>query len=131
MIGIDSNILINILRNKDFTFRLKEHINEDLCTSEIVVYEILYGLHAAHNISEKRFGEFYALLDSFTHIFPIDRRASMYAARIAGNLSKSGQTIEHRDALIAGSLIASGCKKFITENIKDFERIRELEIVRF
>jgi predicted nucleic acid-binding protein len=131
MIGIDSNILINVLRNKDVIAKLKMYANEDLCTSEIVVYEIFYGLYAAQHFNENRINEFYAILDTFTHIFPIDRRASVYAAKIAGNLSKTGNTIDHRDALIAGSLIVNGCNKFITENVKDFEKIKELEIVKF
>ena len=130
MIGIDSNILINILRNKTFAIRLEKYSAEDLCTSEIVVYEILFGVFASQQFSEQKLREFYAVLDTFTHIFPIDRKVSLYAAKIAGRLSKSGQTIEHSDALIAGSLLANGCNKFITENVKDFERIKELEIIK-
>lgn len=129
MIGIDSNILIGILRNKDFAAKLKEYSNEDLCTSEIVVYEILYGLYAAEHFSDRRLKEFYSILDTFTHIFPIDRKTVVYAARIAGTLSKAGQSIEHRDALIAGSLIVNGCRNIITGNVKDFEKVKELKII--
>lgn len=130
MLGIDSNILIDILRNRAAGVKLKEYEKEDLCTSEIVVYEILYGFYASQYFSNQKREEFEAILDTFTYIFPIDRRASFHAAQIAGILSKQGQTIEHSDALIAGSLLANGCKRFLTKNVKDFERISGLEIVR-
>ncbi len=130
MIGVDSDVLINILRNKDFIVKLEKYSNEDLCTSEIVVYEIIYGLYAASYFNEKKAKEFYSILDTFTHVFPIDRKSAVYAAKIAGMLSKAGDSIEHRDALIAASLIVNGCRRFITGNVKDFEKIKELEIIK-
>ncbi len=131
MLGVDSSVLIDVLRNKAVASKLQEYSAENLCTSEIVAYEILYGLYASKQFSEQRLKEFEAVLDSFTHVFPLERGASVLAAQIAGKLSRLGQTIEHSDALIAGTLLANGCRKFLTKNIKDFERIRELEVVKF
>ncbi len=129
MIGIDSNILIDLLRRKESFLKLNKYEAEDFCTSEIVVYEILYGIYAAHYDSDKKLKEFNAILDTFSYIFPIDSKASQKAAEIAGKLSRSGQTISHTDALIAGSLLANGCMNFITKNKKDFEKIKELKIL--
>ncbi|MBI2581414.1 type II toxin-antitoxin system VapC family toxin, partial [Candidatus Woesearchaeota archaeon] len=68
-------------------------------------------------------------IDAFSYVFPIERKASTLAAKIAGRLAKAGQTIQHSDALIAGSLLANGCKKLLTKNIKDFERVPGMEVV--
>ncbi len=131
MIGVDSSTLIDLLRNRPPAGILRYLSEEDqLCTSEIVVYEVLCGIYSARHSTEQRIKEFTAILDSFTFIFPIGRASSVKAAQLAGHLSKAGQTIGHADALIAGNLLANGCRKFITKNVKDFERIKELELVK-
>lgn len=131
MIGVDSSTVIDLLRNKLSASSLNELSKDDrLCTSEVVVYEVLCGIYSAQHSAEQRLKEFAAILDSFTFIFPVERATSIKAAQLAGKLSKSGQTIGHTDALIAGSLLANGCKRFITKNVKDFERIKELELVK-
>ncbi len=131
MIGIDSNVLIDVLRNKSSISKLKDLPPEEMCTSEIVVYEIFYGIFASREFGEQQAKQFEAILDVFTHIFPIERKASVKAAMIAGKLSKSGNTIQHTDALIAGSMLANGCSRFLTRNVKDFERIKELDVVAY
>lgn len=129
MIGVDSSVLIDILRGKSSAGKLQHYSEGGLCTSEIVVYEILYGLYASNQFSHEKVGEFEAVIDTFDYVFPVERNASVIAAKIAGRLSKQGQTIQHSDALIAGSLLANGCKKFMTKNKKDFERVKELELI--
>lgn len=130
MIGIDSSVLIDILRNKETAAKIHDYADEDFCTSEIVIYEILYGIYASRTGNERKLKEFMAVLDTFTHIFPVNRKVSLRAAQIAGKLSREGKTISHTDTLIAGSLLVNGCTKFMTANIKDFERIKELELIR-
>ena len=129
MIGVDSSVLIDLLRNRNLATKLDT--NEDLCTSEIVVYEILFGIHASQHFSDKKLKEFEAILDTFAYVFPIERKASALAAKIGGKLSKAGQTVQHTDILIAASLLASGCSKLVTKNTKDFSRIEGLEIMVF
>ena len=129
MLGVDSSILVDVLRNRDAA-KLEKLSAEDLCTSEIVVYELLYGIYANKHFSEQKLRELWAVLDTFTYIFQIERKTSIMAAQIAGKLSKAGQTIGDADALIAGNLLANGCTRFITKNVKDFERIKELKLVK-
>ena len=131
MIGVDSSVIIDLLRNKLPERTLRELSQEDqLCTSEIVVYEVLCGIYSAQHSTEQRLKEFTAILDSFTFIFPVERATSVRAAQIAGRLSKSGLTAQHNNILIAGSLLANGCKRFFTKNVKDFERVKELELIK-
>lgn len=129
MLGIDTNIVIQILRSRESVEKLQLLHTEDLCTCEVVVYELLYGVHKARLFSAQRLKEIEAILDTFVYIFPLDRRASLLAAEIAGELTKSGRMIEHRDAMIAGCLLANGCKKLLTQNTKDFENIPQLRLV--
>jgi predicted nucleic acid-binding protein len=129
MIGLDSNILIGLLRKTILPQAISKHEKEGLCASEITVYEVAYGIYAAKIFNEIRLRQFEAVLDTLTHVFPLDRNASMKAAEIGGELTKQGRTIEHRDALIAGSLLANGCAKLITTNAKDFANIKGLSLV--
>lgn len=39
MIGVDTSVIIDILRNKASAAKLQEYADEELCTSEIAVYE--------------------------------------------------------------------------------------------
>jgi predicted nucleic acid-binding protein len=129
VIGLDSSIFVGLLRNKIPAEAIRKHANEGLCTSEIVVYEIIYGLYASSNFSEKKLWQFEALLDGLVGVFAIDRKASIKAAQIGGELSKRGERIGHTDALIAGSLMANGCTKLVTGNSKEFEKIKGLSVL--
>ena len=128
MIGIDSSILIDVLRGDVSLERLQKY--SDLCTSEVVVYEVSCGLYSSRNFHEKKIAQFEAILDTFTYVFPIDRRATLQAARIAGELLRTGRMIGHCDALIAGSFLANGCRKILTRNVSDFQRVQGLEVLR-
>jgi len=129
MIGVDSSIIIDILRNNQITIKkLSDLPSEELCTSEAVVYEVMFGIFA-FNYMEERLKQFKALLDSFAYVFPIDRKSSLKSAEINGKLSASGKMIGHTDALIAGSLLANGCRKFVTGNAKDFKNIEGFEVI--
>ena len=106
-----------------------QKFSDDLWTSELVVYELFFGAYASKELTEKKIKDIEALLDVFTFIAPLHRKAAIEAAKIAGALSKKGQMIDHIDALIAGSLLADGCTKFMTKNKRDFERIKELDVI--
>ncbi|MBI2138632.1 type II toxin-antitoxin system VapC family toxin [Candidatus Woesearchaeota archaeon] len=131
MIGVDSNIIIDILRDAHAQERFPSLAKDDadICTSEIVVYEVLYGIYKAVPLPSRALARFNDILDTFSYIFPIDRAASVTAAKIGGALSQIGKTIEHRDALIAGSLLAKGCSHFLTRNTDDFKNIKGMHVV--
>lgn len=127
MIGVDSSVLVDLFRSGNLAAKID--VAGDLCTSEIVVYELLFGIHASQNFSQKKLEEFEAVLDTFAYIFPIERKASTLAAEIGGKLSKAGQTVHDTDVLIAASILANGCNKLMTKNVRDFSRIDGLEVV--
>ena len=129
MIGIDSNIIIDVLKDKQDSIRkLSEFSPDEMCTSEVVIYEILCGIFTLRD-PETRLKQFKALIDTFAYVFPVDRKASLKSAEIAAKLANVGKMTEHQDALIAGSLVANGCRKFVTKNVKDFKNIGELEVI--
>jgi predicted nucleic acid-binding protein len=122
MLGVDSSIIIDLLRGNSF----KALEDEELWTSEIVVYELLIGMYASLPSKVHMLDE---ILDTFHHIIPFTRRESMKAAELQASCMKQGRIMQHTDALIAGSLIASGCTRFLTLNKKDFEKVPGLHIV--
>lgn len=129
MIGVDSTFLVDLLKSKANHNLFSPYAEEDLCTCEIVVYEVLQGLYGSKYFNEKLLEAFEALLDTFTFIFPIDRKASRMAAKIGSQLLRTGNKIGHSDILIAGSFLANGCTTILTRNVKDFERIKEMRVL--
>ena len=131
MIGVDTNIIVDILRKHITLEKLQQYSDEDLWTSEVVAYELLYGAYASKEMTAEKIKYVEAILDTFIAILPINRKAVVEAAKIGGRLTKQGQMIDHMDVLIAGSLVAHGCKRFLTKDKRDFERIKELDVVSF
>lgn len=129
MIGVDTNIIVDILRKHMSLEKLQQYADEDLWTSEVVAYELLYGAYASKEMTAEKIKYVEAILDTFIAIIPFNRKAVVKAAKIGGRLTKQGQMIDHMDILIAGSLIAHGCTKFLTKDKQDFERIKELEVI--
>ena len=129
MIGVDTSIIIDILRKHIVLEKLQNYTHEDLWTSEVVAYELLYGAYASKEMTAEKIKYAEAILDTFITIVPINRKAVIEAAKIGGRLTKQGQMIDHMDILIAGGLLAHGCKKFLTKDKQDFERIKELDVL--
>lgn len=129
MIGVDTNMIVDILRKHMPLEKLQQYTDEDLWTSEVVAYELLYGAYASKEMAAEKIKYVEAVLDTFIAIIPFNRKAVVEAAKIGGRLTKQGQRIDHMDILIAGSLIAHGCTKFLTKDKQDFERIKELEVI--
>jgi len=131
MIGVDSTFIIDLLKSGGSAETFEPYAEEDLSTSEIVVYEVLQGIYGSRYFNETLLRTFEALLDTFTFVFPIDRKASRLAAKISAELQHAGKSIPHSDVLIAGCFLANGCLSILTKNKKDFERIEGLRVLGY
>ncbi|MBD3212799.1 MAG: PIN domain-containing protein [Candidatus Lokiarchaeota archaeon] len=109
---------------------------EDLVhITSIVVYEIKIGLERTkRKISEKRYNELYKIWLKFIssmEIFPLGYKEAEKAAEIYDNLELKGSLIDDNDILIASIMLSNGIKKIITRNIKHFENIENIEIIKY
>ena len=121
MILLDTNILIEILKDNPKTMQQLELLGGPLAISSITAMELIYG---ARNKAEVRQLEKFMLLFQSLHLSrPISRRA----LKLITSYAKS-HTLDIPDALIAATSLEHQVRLF-TYNQKDFRFIPDLELV--
>jgi len=128
MIGLDTDFIIDFLRNKKEAVDLADNFrNEMIATTQINFFEILTGLYRKEAL---RIREEKSTMDFFNNlnVLDLDRNGTVKSAEIAGNLMLKGSMIEPNDCLIAGILLANGCNTIITRNIRHYSKIKGLKI---
>lgn len=127
---IDTTFIIDLLRGEpNATKKALELESEDkVITTEICVFEIYYGIFRKKRTNMKNYiKKINKLLDKL-EVLPLDRKSSIKAAKIAGELAKKGLEIGSHDCMIAGITLASGCNIIVTENVEHFKRIKDLSV---
>lgn len=137
MILADTTFLIDSLRKKSNVRKfLQKNPNEFLFTSEINVFELYLGIYSSKvletdpdlfNSRKKRLEE---LLKNF-QILSLGRGEVIEAAKILGQLYRTGRPIDFRDGLIAGIAIFNNINKVLTRNIDHFNCIEGIEIITY
>ena len=130
MICLDTTFIIDMLKRKpECINKLNLLIGEELATTEVNYFEILFGIFKRHDSSKKELdliNEFFETIN----VLPLDHLSSLKAAQVAGNLSKQGLLIGTNDSLIAGICLANNCR-IITRDTEHFLRIKGLKVERY
>ncbi|MHA1755164.1 MAG: type II toxin-antitoxin system VapC family toxin [Promethearchaeota archaeon] len=125
---MDSDILIDVLRKESETItKIKELENQStiLATTVINSYELLYG---AYKTKKKNHLKLVNELLNNLIILEWKKGFSDLAAKIMADLEKRGKMVGMRDLFIGVITIKHDYKLF-TRNIKDFERIGNIELI--
>ena len=126
MACLDSDILINFLRNDTKTINLIESLKQQgkpISTTSINCFELLKGIPKLSRMDKNKVIDF---LTNF-NILNFDFDSSKKAAEIFDDLKSKGEIIDLADILIA-SIVLINNEPFVTGNSRHFERIRELKI---
>lgn len=125
---IDSDFIISAFRgNKAATLKYSELKNEEVATTVVNEFELLYG--AKRNGSYEMLMEHKKLLSEL-RIFGLDSRASEKAAEIQAELAKTGSQIDVKDLFIAAIVLCNN-GTLLTRNVKHFERIRGMKVEKW
>lgn len=121
---LDSSFCIDLMRDK--TQALRERFRDqwsDLCTSTVVVHELLFGAEKSARPNENRLKveDFYTRLA----MCEFDGDAASHAAHIRANLVGRGCQIGAYDVLIAGHARSLNLT-VITGNMSEFSRVEGL-----
>ena len=124
---LDTNICIYIIKNKPINVlkKFKKFDIGDLVISSITVSELFYGVYKSKYIEKNL-----KALEDFLYPFDIiefDENAAIEYGKIRASLEEKGQVIGGLDMLIAASAKSQGMV-LVTNNIKEFKRIEDLEI---
>lgn len=123
---IDSDILIYFLKGKqEVVERLSQIPIDNLYISRINYTELMYGVYNSAKI-EKNLKIIEPFLENF-NILEFDKSSSLIFAKEKARLKKSGNIIADMDLMIASITMQNECI-LITNNLKHFERIQNLQI---
>ena len=126
---LDSDILIYFLKGrKEVVEQFVNHPPEDLLTSRINYTELLYGAYNSTRV-ERNLQTILEFLENF-EILEFDKRAAEIFAMEKARLKKRGTIIADMDLMIASIAIANDIA-LVTNNIKHFERIKDLTVLRW
>ncbi len=129
---LDTTFLIDVLRDKpgvkDKIFELA--LEAALYTTEVNVFELIYGVYAGKTDAKKALELATQLIDGLT-VLPLDRKSAIRAATIAGTLHRKGRIIEDNDALTAGIALSRGITTIVTRNGEHFGRISEITVEKY
>lgn len=123
---IDTDLLVAILRGKEEAKAKMQEIDskERSSTTSVNAFEIFYGAYRSKRGKNIEATE--RLLERLD-VIPLDMDTSQRAGEIAANLASKGETIDYRDAMIAGIALVKGLT-LVTRNVAHFSRIRNLKL---
>ena len=127
MILLDTNVVVNILRNDIRGQNWVEYLKDkSVGLTSITTFELYLGAES----SKKREYNMNAIQKLFQQfpVFPFNVKASKIAANIYHDLEKKGQMIELNDIYIA-SIVIEQNSILATDNTKHFDRISTLKII--
>lgn len=135
MILLDTTTCIDYLNGHKELKKVIENQEDLIHITSITVYEMNIGfVQTKRKISEQRYKQLYKPWLEFIssmEIFPLGYKEAERAAEIFDFLDSQGQRIDDNDILIAGIMLTNGIKKILTKNVKHFERIIGLEIIKY
>lgn len=127
-IVVDSDILVNFLRNKEKEVELLKKMSEEvtLATTDINAFELYYGAYKSSR-QDENLAATKGLLNSLLLLSTSEDSMEM-AGMIITDLEKKGKAIEIRDLLI-GSICLTNSLTLLTSNKRHFENMEGLKII--
>lgn len=130
MICLDSDCIIDFLKGKKDVIRAVNRYHEQVVTTEINRFEVLFGVYAKkpHRHQEKEIASnFFDVIE----VLPFDEGCGDVAASTLAFLTKKGQVISQNDALIAAAMSKHGCSTILTRNTKHYDKIPGINTVKY
>ena len=125
---LDSDQIISYLNGrKEIVKKIDNLANEELFTSIICVAEVLEGIYGTDK-EDQRLLQLNEFLQDI-RVLLIDRKVADKFAKIRSDLRKKGGLIENMDIFIAATALVQNLI-LITNNKRDFERIKGLKLYR-
>ncbi len=125
---VDTDILIDLLRKKDYAVSLIKKLEDgvELATSAINAFELYRGAYKSRN-QEKNLASVKGLLNSL-RILNTDEDSMEIAGKITASLERDGNMMDIRDLLIASIALVNGFG-VLTNNVGHFNKIKHLRVV--
>lgn len=123
---LDSDILIYFLKGKtEIVEELLKITQKDLYITRINYTELLYGVYNSSRV-EENMEKVLPFLKQFK-ILEFNEKSSYIFATTKAELKKQGNMIDDMDLMIASIVIAND-EVLYTNNLKHFQRLKELKL---
>lgn len=124
---LDTNICIYAIKHKPekVFLKLQKVEPEDVCISSITYAELVHGVEKSKAVERNRLA--LSLLLSIIEILDFDVDAADAYGKVRADLEKKGTPIGPLDMMIAGHALSLGYK-VVTNNVKEFSRVKGLKI---
>ena len=126
MVCLDTDVLINLLRNDGNTVSLIKNLEKSnkITTTVINNFELWKGFYRTKSIKDEK-----ASLEllNIISLLEFDEKASKKAAEIFEYLKRKGKIVDALDVMIASIVITNG-ESLLTFNKKHFENIPGIKL---
>ena len=126
MICIDSDFAIAILKGNKSAKELLTTLESegDIFITSISIFELTY---ITKEMSKRKEKSLMNLIDTLK-VLPLDKNSALIASKIGKKLAKQGKMVHPMDLMI-GAMALQNKMSLVTNNVKHFSRIKDLEIV--
>ena len=135
MLILDTNACIDYLNGVNEIREVLKNQGDLVHLTSISIYEVSIGLEQTkRKISQKRFDEMNKVWLDFIsgmEIYSLGYKEAIKAAQIFDGLESRGELIDDNDILICGIMLANGISKILTRNIKHFEKVEGIQVIRY
>lgn len=130
MICLDSDCIIDFLKGKPEAVQAVESHRDSVITTEINVFEVLFGIHFKKHAGPEEAQAAKQLFESLD-VLPFGQGCGELAAKSLALLSRRGSMVGQNDALIAATILTNGCREILTRNVKHYSRIDGVRVVTY
>lgn len=127
---LDTAFLIDLLRNDAGAIKKARGLDEagPSATTEINVFELVYGIHRSKRIDRQRRLAHVQRLFSRLVTLPLNHEAALKAGEILGRLAREGKEVSTFDGLTASIALVHGCNVVVTRDVEGFQNIPRIRV---
>lgn len=126
---LDSCFIIDLLRKDEGAREFLEKNTAALYITDLNLFEISDGAVFGKG-GKKNIGILFNLLDD-VQIIPALGNYGLNAAKISASLQRKGSPVGDMDCLISSVMLNSGINKIVTRNVKHFEKIPGIKVLKY
>lgn len=130
MILLDSDCIIDFLRAKEKAIEIISKNKDNITTTEINKFEVFLGAYLKKNNAENELKNTEWFFNNLS-VLPFDAGCGKISAKVLANLMLVGDQINQNDCLIASVMIKNGIDSIISNNKKDFSRIKGINVISY
>jgi len=130
MIGLDTSSIIDIFKGDPNIRHLLENNKEPLAVTIMSYLELFFGLNP-ENPKHMAEGSYYDEFFKTIYNIELTKSSCKEASKIFWKLKQEGRIIDSFDCVIAALFISNGINKIVTRNSKHFEKIEQLNVLKY